>query len=246
MRPGLLELCRSAPILRKFAAPDAIALTFDDGPDPVSTRQVLALLREYNARATFFVLGRQAELYPEVLRDIRASGSEIGNHSYDHPSFSGLSARQSIAELRRGRLAIGAAGAKLFRPPYGHARRPTPLLAALAGYATVGWSVDARDWERRDGDAMAAELTKKVSPGDIVLLHDRLENAEDERAFNRDSMLAALAAFLRAKAGNFHFRTVGEMMAAHAPIYEQAWDQALQLRDLAEIRANIGKLKRNG
>src|SRR5262245_9224457 len=98
-----------------FRSSDAVALTFDDGPDPDTTPKVLETLRKHGARATFFVIGRQAELYPDVLRQIIESGSEIGNHSYSHPSFSFQSSYSRFLELRHCEQAVGRHCSKYFR-----------------------------------------------------------------------------------------------------------------------------------
>lgn len=232
-------------LLTSFRSNNAIALTFDDGPDPDSTPQLLEMLRRHGARATFFVLGRQAELYPRVLREIIDAGSEVANHSYGHPSFSALPPAQRLSEIRGCERAVGNICKRYFRPPYGHARRLTPLLASMLGYTTVGWSAEARDWEVADPAAIARALEEAATPGSIVLLHDRLENAKDTRAFDRKGMLAGLDLFLGRFALTYSFQTISEMSTTCEAVYAEAWDANLNRAELETVRRDLSGLIKN-
>ena len=232
-------------ILTGFRSSDAVALTFDDGPDPDTTPKVLEILRRHGARATFFVIGRQAELYSDVLRQIIESGSEIGNHSYNHFSFSFLPSYSRFLELRHCEQAVGRRCSKYFRPPYGHARRLTPLLASGLNYMTVGWSAEARDWETSDASTIAKRLSDEVRPGSIVLLHDRLEDAKDPRAFDRTQMLDGLEMFLSGSAATHSFKTISEMLEAYEPVFGKSWDAELSDVELKSIRNDLSHLIKN-
>ena len=209
-------------VIVSFKSNDSVALTFDDGPDPHHTPQVIDILQKHNARATFFTLGRQAELYPRIVQQILSTGSEIANHSYSHPSFSLISNAERLAELKKCRSAIGTSGKRYFRPPFGHASYGTPFWASLLNYDTICWSADARDWETDDPNAMLQLLETNVLPGSIVLLHDRIETARDAKFFERQGMLEALDRFL----GNsvLSFKTLSEMFASYEAI-ESDWDR---------------------
>ena len=234
----------SNKVVTRFKSSDAVALTFDDGPDPQFTPQLLEILKKHGASATFFVLGRQAELYPYVLRQILEAGSEIANHSYDHPSFSLLSTARKIAELGHCERAIGKAGKKYFRPPFGHANGGTPRWASLLGYVTVCWSADVTDWEVDDPGTIEGLLDGNVRPGAILLLHDRLETATDARHFDRGAMLSALDVFLARSKDSWKFNSLTEMFASYEAVFED-WDKSLGKRVLLQRKQEFLALKRN-
>ena len=230
-------------VVVSFVSNDSVALTFDDGPDPHITPQVIDILQKHRAKATFFVLGKQAELYPRVIQQILDSSCEIANHSYGHPSFALISPGQQFSEIRKCRSAIGVSEKKYFRPPFGHASNKTPLWASLLNYITVCWSADAGDWENLDADAMIKMLEARVTPGSIVLLHDRLQTATEKKFFDRDAMLEALDHFL----GNatFSFKTLSEMFASYEMV-ESDWDRNfprsqnhLRKQEFANLKWNL-------
>lgn len=227
-----------------FKSEDSVALTFDDGPDPHFTPMVTDILRRHCARATFFVLGRQAELYPHIIREIIASGSEVANHSYSHPSFSLLSVAERLSELKNCQRAIGRSGKLLFRPPHGHASSKTPFWASMRNFATINWSVDSKDWEDNDHASILRMLTEYVTPGSVILLHDRLESAADARLFDRRGMLTALDIFLAQRKGSISFSTVSEMIAKCEPVCEN-WDEQLDIAQLRRRQAEYSTLMRN-
>ena len=229
-------------VIVSFESSDAVALTFDDGPDPLHTPQILEVLKKHGAKATFFVLGRQAELYPRVIRQILNSGCEVANHSYSHPSFSLVPLRERIDEIRRCQSAIGSSGKMYFRPPFGHANFATPFWASLLGYATVCWSVDAKDWETNDPNAVLEMLATNVTPGSIILLHDRIETATDAKFFAREAMIEALDRFL--DRSTLKFKTLGEMFASCATV-ESEWDRHFPKNQLAVREQEYLGLQKN-
>jgi peptidoglycan/xylan/chitin deacetylase (PgdA/CDA1 family) len=162
-----------------------VALTFDDGPHPTSTRQVLAALAAAGAPATFFVLGAKAEKAPEVLREILAAGHELGVHGDTHDRRLSLRHPDAIAaSLERVLTAVASAtGARprLFRPPIGHTSPRTAVAARRLGLTLVGWSVRTRDGR---ASTTAAQATQRVlaglRPGAIILMHDAAEHDDRE------------------------------------------------------------------
>jgi peptidoglycan-N-acetylglucosamine deacetylase len=152
-----------------------IALTFDDGPSPIFTRQILDVLRRYEAVATFFCVGLNAHAFPETLDQIAAAGHEVGNHTWSHPYLPDLSRGEVTAQLERTNEAIarvtGEAPA-LVRPPYGG--RSAQLLRWLAGadMTSVLWNADTSDWARPGQEVIEAEVARQAAPGSIVLFHD--------------------------------------------------------------------------
>ena len=153
-----------------------LALTFDDGPSEW-TEPILALLAAYDARATFFVVGSSVPGREPLLAAARAAGHEIGSHTFSHPHAAALSDAELRDEIRRGAL---AADAQLVRPPYGEdAERFDRLATALGLGPTVLWSVDPRDWEQDDPEAITRTVVEDAAPGAIVDLHD---GRRDQRA----------------------------------------------------------------
>ncbi|HWB73713.1 MAG TPA: polysaccharide deacetylase family protein [Nannocystaceae bacterium] len=153
-----------------------VALTFDDGPSPTLTPRILEILREHDARATFFVLGQQAERHTDALRVLVESGQEIGNHAFSHTSFRSLFPTQIAEELDRTARAIANAGGskpRLVRPPYGRFPDSTIALAASRGEDLVLWTVDGGDSEHADTDTIVARVLRGARPGSVILLHDR-------------------------------------------------------------------------
>jgi peptidoglycan-N-acetylglucosamine deacetylase len=152
-----------------------MALTFDDGPNPAVTPQLLDLLARYKAKATFFLIGRHVRAFPAIAKEIAARGHAIGNHTESHPSLALLSSARVTEELDRCDEAIlGSAEVKprWIRPPYGYRG---PLLNGIVmrrGNAGVAmWSAMARDWKKQGAEAVIQRL-RRARGGDIVLLHD--------------------------------------------------------------------------
>lgn len=162
--------------------PRTIVLTFDDGPDPEWTPQILDVLNKYDVDGTFFVLGNQALKHPDLLHRIRAQGSELGVHSFTHANLDTAGRWRSQLELRLAQLMIaGATGEStaLFRPPFSSTasaldNRSWLTLRSVAedGYVTVLVTLDGRDWTRPGTDAIVANLTPSDTTGQVLLLHD--------------------------------------------------------------------------
>jgi len=154
-----------------------VALTFDDGPSPDVTPRVLDILREKNASATFFVVGRQVERHPELARRVSAEGHVIGNHTYSHPPlFCFLSPRRLREEVERAQDVIFGATSvrpRHFRSPVG-LRHPI-LKAALdrVNLDFVLWRLRTYDTRALTPDGLRRRILERVRPGAIVLLHDR-------------------------------------------------------------------------
>jgi peptidoglycan-N-acetylglucosamine deacetylase len=156
--------------------PLPVALTFDDGPWPNSTGQILAILTQRQAPATFFVVGRQVQRYPDLVRRELAAGMAVGSHSWSHPQpFDRLPTARIRDEITHGRRVLEPLGARPvgFRPP-GGAASPTVLATAQElGDRTVLWSVDPADWQPGvTADQLVQRVLAGVRPGAIVLLHD--------------------------------------------------------------------------
>ena len=189
----------------------AVALTFDDGPHPAYTPQVLDLLARHGAKATFFMLGKLAARYPELVKRVHAEGHEIGNHSWDHPSLAMLDRPELEQQLLRTRDVLGPVTGELMRPPYGYQSLKSFRFAKEHGLRPVCWDVAPDDWSGVPADVMADRLLAEVKPGSIVLLHDNLYTFEEPGHRDRGPMLQALDTFLRERADHA-FVTVSELM----------------------------------
>ena len=170
-----------APILgsiRTLRAPGEVAITFDDGPDPAVTPVLLAALRKLDVTCTFFLLTSQCRLYPELVEDIRRAGHEIALHGDDHRRITGRPYREALRYLRTARdelEEISGGQVSHYRPPYGAQSVKSYLAARRAGLEIVVWSADAADWEDRAAADVAADGLAALTPGGILLLHERLE-----------------------------------------------------------------------
>ncbi len=156
-----------------------VALTFDDGPNPSTTGQILDALEQYDGVATFFVLGELAEEYPEMIQQIYENGNEIGNHSYDHADFKQISTEAVQNEIDSTNQAIyDAVGARpiIVRPPYGNI---TDSIAEEIGRPCIIWTVDPEDWKNRDTTIDYNNVMNVVQDGDIVLMHDIYQESAD-------------------------------------------------------------------
>jgi peptidoglycan/xylan/chitin deacetylase (PgdA/CDA1 family) len=162
--------------------PKTVALTFDDGPDPEWTPQVLAVLAKYHVPATFFVIGSRVAHYPGLVRAIQASGSEIGLHTFTHPDLRDVSPTRVDQEFTGTQLALAGATGRmsyLIRPPYSSEASAVDdagygVLTRLGqeGYVTSLVDVDTEDWQRPGVDAVVANAMPAAADGGIVLLHD--------------------------------------------------------------------------
>jgi cellulose synthase/poly-beta-1,6-N-acetylglucosamine synthase-like glycosyltransferase/peptidoglycan/xylan/chitin deacetylase (PgdA/CDA1 family) len=205
------------------AAKNKIALTFDDGPDPSWTPKILDVLKQKNVPATFFVIGLDANKWPELLRREYADGHEIGNHTYSHPDWENpnLSTTQIRWELNlTERLIESIVGAKsiLFRPPFGIDHQPeyAEEVAHLPsaqdmGYIIVGQKVDPNDWSQESPGVpisaakIVANVLHEAPKGNIVLLHDG--------GGNRSQTLAALPQIIDAlRAQGYQFVSVADLL----------------------------------
>jgi peptidoglycan-N-acetylglucosamine deacetylase len=155
--------------------PDCIYLTFDDGPNPYVTPQLLDLLKTRNAKATFFLVGRSIEAYPELVSRIVENGHSIGNHSYNHERFHELELKTQLDEITSTNNLIEkvtGAKCKLFRAPGGRWSLPLILKLIRLGITSVHWSKDSMDWNKNSEQAISYLTKKPIKNRDIVLLHD--------------------------------------------------------------------------
>jgi peptidoglycan/xylan/chitin deacetylase (PgdA/CDA1 family) len=153
-----------------------VCLTFDDGPHPEHTPRLLDVLGRHGVPATFFVVGQQAERYPELVRRLAAEGHVVGHHSYFHSDPRLTSARQLMKEVRQTADLLSkllGQGPTLFRPPHGKLTGSKLWHLWRAGQAVVLWNVDPKDYALRSAsEGLAWFLRNPIQAGDIVLMHD--------------------------------------------------------------------------
>lgn len=164
-----------APVISQVSTSQkVVALTFDDGPLGESTAEILGILREKNAKATFFVVGEQVEKYPKLVEQEIAEGHEVGNHSYSHPELTKLRKGKIKEELDKTEKAILKVAPKptLFRPPGGFYNDTILQLNRDNEYITILWSIDPFDWRSPSVGEIVDTILKDIKPGSIILLHD--------------------------------------------------------------------------
>ncbi len=186
-----------------------VALTFDDGPNPPFTTQVLAVLKHYGIHATFFCLGNEVAAYPDLVRQEVADGHVIGNHSWFHPLLTTLSAAQIRTELTTtGDIIQQVTGKRpiFFRPPYGSVNAQVLTQANQLGLTTFIWSDGSLDWTPIGPAAIVHQVLSTVANGAIILMHDG--------GGNRSRTLAALPGVIEGlEARHFRFVTLGQLVA---------------------------------
>ncbi|MBX7444939.1 MULTISPECIES: polysaccharide deacetylase family protein [unclassified Arthrobacter] len=148
------------------------ALTYDDGPDARTTPQLLAILKEKNVHATFFMTGSNAASNPAIARQVAEAGHAIGNHTFSHPYLTKLSAAGVRSEMDRTDAAIRAAvgsAPSFMRPPYGAA---DAAVQRAVGKPLILWAVDSLDWQSKNPAVFVPKVLKEITPGAVVLMHD--------------------------------------------------------------------------
>ena len=206
-------------ICRNPGAGRRIALTYDDGPNPVYTPKLMAILDRFGAKATFFSIGMWAEREPGLLRELHDAGHAIGNHTHTHPTMPLLSVAGVRDELRRCRGAVEASGIEfsragggmLMRPPYGRRRPATLRTMREEGYEPITWSVTCYDWRRTATQRSIARHAAQAGEGDIILMHDGNNLVPD--ADRSRSVAATEDTLQRYAAEGYEFVTVPDLVA---------------------------------
>ncbi len=164
------EVYKSAAITDK-----KIALTFDDGPHYKYTAQILDILKKYGIKATFFVIGVNAEKLPSQVKRAHDEGHEIGNHTYSHPHLKNISVAQLESQIEKSSEVIEKiTGSRptLFRPPEGYCENSVAATAEKMGYTVILWSQDTMDWAHNTPQKISKDILCSIKCGDIILFHD--------------------------------------------------------------------------
>lgn len=193
----------SGPVAADAPAPleeKLVALTFDDGPRRDTTERLLDALKARDAHATFFLIGEQLEGNEDLVRRMRAEGHQVGSHTWSHTDLSALGPDAVRRELEKNQAALEAIlgpGPYWLRPPYGRLKENRELETPI-----IIWSVDPRDWESRNTDAVTEHVLSHVQPGDILLLHDIYDTSVDAAVRIVDAL----------QAEGYRFVTVEELL----------------------------------
>ncbi len=196
-------------VVRRWpAAGRVVALTFDDGPHPTQTQQVLAVLQTEHIKATFFMVGKMARYHPEAARAVARAGMLIGDHTENHALLPGMTKAQIAHEIQQGQTSIRTVTGLTthwFRSPYGAVTSATRQMARRFGMQTVAWDVDANDWKSPPAKAISSYVLGRVRPGSIVLLHD-------SGGHSRANTIAALPSIIkRLKKQGYRFVTLDQL-----------------------------------
>lgn len=179
-----------------------VALTFDDGPNSLYTPQVLDILYEQQVPATFFLVGEKFAGNELLIKEIAASGHEIGSHTFSHPDLTTLNTQQIQQEIRQTQKELNKVlpdySIKYVRPPYG---RYTQEVEEEIDLPFVLWTIDSGDWENPDAEIIYTTVVGSVKDGDIIVFHD--DNAETVKALEK--------IIVELKAREFQFVTVSQI-----------------------------------
>lgn len=205
-------------VYRRVVTEDkVVALTFDDGPHPRYTPLILDILAEYDAKATFFVIGKNMELYGEAARRAAREGHEIGNHTYAHPALSGISDADFEREILKNEALIEEYTGKLpsvFRPPEGYCTTAVERIVTRNGGTVILWNVDTKDWAGCPSEDIVKNVMKNTVPGSIILFHDYVGA--------KNTTIDALKEILpRLSAAGYRFVTVTELIEHATPVSEE-------------------------
>ena len=185
-----------------------IALTFDDGPHPKQTKQILDVLDKYNVKATFFVIGINVKNYPGIISEVINRGHEIGNHTYTHPHAAKLdreALRAQILDCEQEIFNQTGQSVHLFRPPEGAVSAPMRQMMHDLDYINVLWNLDTRDWAHTPPEEIARNILQNAKNGDIILMHDYI-------GYNSPTVQALELFLPQLIEQGFTFVTVGELL----------------------------------
>jgi len=220
----------------QFPSHPWIALTFDDGPHPNWTEALLKVLRQEHVPATFFVVGKMADRYPNLIQEMARDGHEIANHTYTHARMSRLDAPDMLHELDSTRATIKRLTGRdsiLWRPPGGDYTRRTLRITSRAGYKMVLWSVLTNDVVGAKRPAIWRRIRQGAGDGGIILMHSGVQRTNE--------MLPDIIELLRAR--GYHFVTVSTLYdlpsaAYYLPPYDPIYqDQTVSASTQAKIGA---------
>ncbi|WP_349410071.1 polysaccharide deacetylase family protein [Pseudalkalibacillus sp. SCS-8] len=194
--PTVLFRTKSIGLIKRGPHRRSVALTFDDGPNPTYTPVLLDLLKQYNCKATFFVVAQKAEKYPELVRRMVNEGHTIGIHHYTHTDswfLSPFATRQEILDSTRVIERVSGVKPRFYRPPFGRLNIFTYMFAK--DYDIVLWSSIFQDWKKQDHEKLKSKMMDGLEEGAIFLLHDDGANPKAD-SDAPDTTIKALSRFI--------------------------------------------------
>lgn len=201
------------PVLTHVDTKDkVIALTFDDGPYPPYTQQLLAVLQEKQVPATFFLVGENAVKHPKLVQQLKAHGHEIALHANVHQDLLKLDKEQLHANIAEGKAAlekISSTKINYMRPPHGFKDWAVMEAIEASGLQAVNWSIIPRDWTNPGVEVIAERVIKDAKPGAIVLLHDG--DSPKQTASRQQTIKAAAIIIDKLRAEGYTFVTISEL-----------------------------------
>jgi peptidoglycan-N-acetylglucosamine deacetylase len=222
-------------IIRVATREPAIALTFDDGPHPEDTPPLLELLERHGAKGTFFMVGKSARRWPDLVQRVAEGGHAIGNHTWDHLSMPLLAGRYRRRQIEWCAEALAPHGSRLFRPPYGEQSLGSRLDALRTGHEVVCWDVIAEDWRDDPAEMLVERVYRRLRRGSIVLFHDTLYTTVEESWKDRAPMRAAVEKILIDYKNQVQFVTVPELLKLGRP-FRWHWYQPARLDWLKRVQ----------
>lgn len=212
-------LVRKGTVYRVANGEKLVALTFDDGPSPVWTPQILDELKKADVKATFFMTGQHAEKYPAVAKAVAVAGHEIGNHSYDHHVLLYYTPQELEKEIKDAQQAIKEATGRtttLFRPPKAWITGSEKTQIRELGYHVVLWSLNSKDWVTFDDEIVVSYLTHAIAPGDIILFHDSGGVFSTEGGDRHETVKTIPDLVAKLRTQGYQFVTVSELLERSA------------------------------
>ncbi|MEH7095749.1 polysaccharide deacetylase family protein [Neobacillus vireti] len=187
----------------------AVAITFDDGPNPSYTPEVLDIFAKAEGKATFFMIGEQMEKNPDIVRQVAEQGHEIGNHTFSHPKLSELSPADCLLEIERNEKIIQELTGQppfVFRPPYLDYNNDTISILKGKGYPMIGaLNMEAQDWEQPGVEHILSASRKCVRNGSILIFHDGYGDRSQ-------TIQAVKKLVFELKSGGYQLLTVSELL----------------------------------
>ncbi len=219
------------------------ALTFDDGPHPEFTPRLLKILERHQAKATFFVVGKSAQQYPELLHQMASAGHAIGNHTWDHSSLPLIRGQERRAQIRACSDVLAPYGQRLFRPPFGHQNLASRIDLFLLGYQVITWNLMGIDWLDHDAAWLVTRLNQEIRSGSIILLHDALYQFPEKRFADRTPTLEAVDMLLEQLGDTYRFVTIPALLKYGKP-KRRMWSRKANANWLNELQESEGRAAR--
>jgi peptidoglycan/xylan/chitin deacetylase (PgdA/CDA1 family) len=218
-------LVRKGTVYHVDNASKIVALTFDDGPSPLWTPQILTELQNAGIKATFFMTGEHVNKYPDVAKAVAQAGHEIANHSYDHHGllyYTPEELEKTVMDTERAIGTVTGQTNRYFRPPKAWITDREKRQLHNMGYQVILWSLNSKDWVTFDDKFIIKYLLRHITPGDIILFHDSGGVFSTEGGDRHETVKTIPRLARELKARGYEFVTISELLARSANAKEQA------------------------